>query len=192
VRQKPPAHPKARILPLLALTFLAAALLRLGDGPIAALAQDAVVSAPDTPPEALPTAPREGADWAIRLAQREAEITQREANLAQRLAEVSEIEARITEHLAALAQAEAELAATMALADRAAEGDLGRLVAMYENMRPEDAARLFTEMDEQFAAGFLARLRPEVAAGVLSGMEPQRAYLISAIVAGRNATVPRQ
>jgi len=190
VSKVPSPRPRARLLPLIALTFLAAAALRFADGPLSALAQ-----ADSPPPEAaqpLPSDPREGAEWAIRLAEREAEITRREAAVAERLAEIAQIEGRITEHLSALAQAEAELQATMALADRAAEGDLGRLVAMYENMRPDDAARLFSEMDEGFAAGFLARLRPEVAAAVLSGMEPQRAYLISAIVAGRNVEVPRR
>jgi flagellar motility protein MotE (MotC chaperone) len=196
-----PRRARARVLPLLALTFLCAALLRLADGPIAALADShtsadpALASTPAQPhaaAQALPETPREGADWAIRLAQREAEITAREADVAERLAEVSAIEERIVTHIAELGRAETALAATMAQADIAAEADLSRLVAVFENMRPDEAARLFSEMDEGFAAGFLARLRPEVAAAVLSGIEPRRAYHISAIVAGRNAEVPRR
>jgi flagellar motility protein MotE (MotC chaperone) len=34
-------------------------------------------------------------------------------------------------------------------------------------------------------------MRPESAAAVLSGMAPDTAYAISALIAGRNALVPR-
>jgi flagellar motility protein MotE (MotC chaperone) len=189
------------VLPLLALTFLCAALLRLADGPVSAFAEahtGAGLSPPGEAPVAqsaaqtLPASPQDGADWAIRLARREADIAAREAEVAARLSEIAAIEERIVTHIAELGRAEATLAATMAQADRAAENDLSRLVAVFENMRPEEAARLFAEMDEGFAAGFLARLRPEIAAAVLSGLEPRRAYHISAIVAGRNAEVPRR
>jgi flagellar motility protein MotE (MotC chaperone) len=100
-------------------------------------------------------------------------------------------EAAITARLADLATAEADLKATLSLADGAAENDLARLTAVYESMKPADAAALFTAMAPEFAAGFLGRMRPETAAAVLSGMAPETAYSISALIAGRNALVPK-
>ena len=101
------------------------------------------------------------------------------------------VEASIAEDLQRLEQAEAELRATMAAADQAAENDIGRLTAVYENMKPKDASALFQAMEPAFAAGFLGRMRPEAAAKILAGLEPQAAYTISAILAGRNARAPK-
>ncbi|MEP4475030.1 MAG: hypothetical protein ABJ024_08265, partial [Lentilitoribacter sp.] len=78
----------------------------------------------------------------------------------------------------------------MALANTAAEDDLVRLTAVYENMKPKDASALFEQMEPGFAAGFLGRMRADAAAGILSGLSPQVAYSISVILAGRNADIP--
>jgi len=91
-----------------------------------------------------------------------------------------------------MAAVEQELRATLALADGAAEQDLQRLTAVYQAMKPKDAAALFDAMSPEFAAGFLARMTPEAAAAILSGMSPETAYGVSVIVAGRNVGVPRQ
>jgi flagellar motility protein MotE (MotC chaperone) len=86
---------------------------------------------------------------------------------------------------------EAELQATLALADGAAEADLDRLTAVYQAMKPKDAAALFETMSPEFAAGFLGRMPPESAAAILSGMSAESAYGVSVIVAGRNAGAPK-
>ena len=80
----------------------------------------------------------------------------------------------------------------MAYADTAAEGDLARLTAVYENMKPKDAAALFEEMDPDFAAGFLGRMRADSAAGIMAGLSPPVAYSVSVLLAGRNANVPKK
>ncbi|MDJ0627405.1 MAG: hypothetical protein QNJ44_04015 [Rhodobacter sp.] len=124
-------------------------------------------------------------------AQRE-RLDTREAALADRLAALSLAEQEIARNLQALEAAETELEATLALADQAAEGDLTRLTAVYENMKPKEAAALFEEMAPEFAAGFLGRMRPDAAAAVMAGMSPQTAYTISVFLAGRNAEVPTE
>ena len=119
-----------------------------------------------------------------RLAEQEGKTAEKEQTLA--LARV-EVDKKIVE----LQAAEAKLAATIAMADQAADKDVSQLVTVYESMKPKDAARLFGEMDPDFAAGFLAKMRPEVAAAVMSGLDPQKAYLISVKFAGRNANAPK-
>lgn len=126
------------------------------------------------------------------LRDREARLAAREAEIADR-ARTSELAgAAIDRKLADLVAAEERLAALLTLADDAADADVARLVTVYENMKPKDAAPLFAEMDPDFAAGFLARMRPDAAAAILAGLDPKTGYTISALLAGRNATVPKE
>ncbi len=87
---------------------------------------------------------------------------------------------------------EDELRSTLALADKAAENDIAGLTAVYQAMKPKDAAALFETMSPEFAAGFLGRLPPDSAAAILSAMSPEAAYGISVIVAGRNVGAPTE
>lgn len=124
------------------------------------------------------------------LQAREADLAERETVLAGQLAALENARIEIERNMAALIAAEADLAATIALADGAAEGDLLRLTTVYESMKPKEAALLFEEMDPQFAAGFLGRMRPDTAAAILAGLSPQTAYALSVILAGRNTNAP--
>lgn len=122
---------------------------------------------------------------------REDRLKAKESQIADRMQALSVADREIEKKLAALTDAEANLRKTLALADTAAEDDLTRLTAVYENMKPKQAAALFEAMDPQFAAGFLGRMRPEAAAGVMAGLSPGTAYSVSVILAGRNADVPK-
>lgn len=113
-----------------------------------------------------------------------------EAKLRDREASIAAAEIEIRDNLGALRKAEDELRATIALAATSAEDDLARLTAVYENMKPKEAAALFGEMTPEFAAGFLGRMRPDSAAAILAGLDSNTAYSISVVLAGRNANVP--
>lgn len=126
------------------------------------------------------------------FSEREERLAQREAELEDRLKALEIADRAIDQKLADLQKAENDLLSTLALADGAAETDVGTLTAVYEKMKPKDAAALFEEMDPSFAAGFLARMRPEAAAGVMAGLSPEAAYTISVVLAGRNGNVPRE
>ncbi|MCB2128884.1 MAG: hypothetical protein KDE03_07335 [Rhodobacteraceae bacterium] len=118
-------------------------------------------------------------------------LEKREAQVEDRARAVEIAKTEIDKRLEALAKAEETLAATIAQADNAAEKDVSKLVAVYEQMKPKDAAALFGEMDPDFAAGFLARMRPDAAAALMAGLEPKTAYTISVLLAGRNANAPK-
>ena len=122
--------------------------------------------------------------------QREARLDAREAAIDERMKALELADEAVKKRLAALQEAETQLRDTIALADSAAEDDLGKLTAVYENMKPKQAAALFETMDPQFAAGFLGRMAPESAAAIMAGLTPNAAYTISAVLAGRNANVP--
>ncbi|MDV4169803.1 MotE family protein [Rhodovulum sp. FJ3] len=171
------------VLPVVILLLVASVGTRFGGSAAAALAKgaetltqshDSHTPAPDVAAllEALKT--------------REMAVVEREAALDERHAQLEQVEQDLRAQLDELRQAEVALRATIAQADSAAEDDLGRLTAVYENMKPKDAADLFSTMDADFAAGFVARMRPEIAADIMAGLPPENAYAISAILAGRN------
>lgn len=126
------------------------------------------------------------------LEAREKRLDTREAGMRDRMEALAVADQEITARLQELQQIEQELSRTLAIADQAAERDIGTLVAMYENMKSKDAAALFEEMDPNFAAGFLSRMKPEAAAGIMAGLSPNVAYTISVVLAGRNAEAPKE
>ena len=183
-------------LVIIALLFASSGALRIGSGVGTALAQaakgnDVPVADPDPSlmaPEGCPLPPTE---LAAALSARESRLAVQEAALLDRSAALALADEAITQRLAELKAAEEQLSGTLAQADGAAEEDIARLVAVYETMKPKDAARLFDAMEADFAAGFLGRMRPDSAGAVMAGMAPEKAYAVSAILAGRNASVPK-
>lgn len=125
------------------------------------------------------------------LEAREKRLNTRDDEMRDRMEALALADQEITSRLQELQQIEQELSRTLAIADQAAERDIGTLVAMYENMKSKDAAALFEEMDPNFAAGFLSRMKPEAAAGIMAGLSPSVAYTISVVLAGRNAEAPK-
>lgn len=120
------------------------------------------------------------------LSKRQAEIAAQEMSLDKRVEKIEAAERVIKEQFAALQTAEARLRDLLSIASTAAEDDVARLTAVYENMKPKDAATVFEQMQPVFAAGFLARMRPDAAASIMAGLSPQTAYAISVTLAGRH------
>lgn len=175
---------------IVAMLFASSGALRLGSGIGAALAkskdEEPIVADTSTQSCEMPSALSEA------LTLREDRVAAQEAALKDRLAALTLAEAAISQRLEEMKAVEAELKATLALADGAAEEDVQNLTAVYQAMKPKDAAALFETMSPDFAAGFLGRMPPEAAAAILSGMSAEAAYGVSVIVAGRNAGVPTE
>jgi flagellar motility protein MotE (MotC chaperone) len=167
----------------LAAVLAVSGLIRAGDAVSAALALDAGASA--GLPAGDPHVDISAALTALR--DRQAELDRREAALNERLRSLTLAEHNVAQQMDALRDAEDTLRDLMTKAEEAAEGDLAQLTAVYENMKPKEAALLFERMSPGFAAGFLGRMRPDSAASILSGLTPELAYAISVLLAGRNA-----
>ena len=205
--QKPAASVRRRAgrgaLLLIAGLLAVAGALRLGGGIGQVLARETATEhampthgdVSDTDIATCPDLPSDMAGTAELLAAlraREQRVSADETALAERKQALSLVEAQVESRLAALVAAEQKLSATLALADNAAENDLSRLTAVYENMKPKEAALLFEAMAPEFAAGFLARMRPESAAALLAGLSAEKGYALSVLLAGRNAMVPKE
>ena len=186
---------------LLATLFVGSAILRIGTGAgsaiaeghekvEAALASDAHEIA-EGPAHAQALDRTDMTTLLYALQEREARVTAREKQIAMRTKALAVANTEIQKRLVVLEQTEEALRATLSLADSAAENDIAKLTAVYENMKPKDAAALFEAMEPKFAAGFLGRMRPDAAAAIMTGLTPESAYTISVILAGRNAKVPK-
>lgn len=178
---------------IVAVLFLASGALRVGDHGLAIAKELTTLAGKETENTNGETTCETEADIAHvlkLLKSREAVLEKREADLEMRLEVLKAAESQIERNTQALIAAERELKSTMALADGAAENDLTQLTQVYESMKPKQAIPLFAQMDPQFAAGFLGRMRSEVAGQIMAGLDPQKAYAISVILAGRNSNVP--
>lgn len=175
---------------IVAMLFATSGALRLGSGVGIALTQ--AEEAPSTAAVVTSSSCEQPAALIEALSLREDRLEVREAALNDRQAALQLADEAITARLSALEALEARLRKTLALADGAAEADIERLTAVYQAMKPRDAAALFETMSPEFAAGFLGRMAPEAAAAILSGMSAEAAYGISVIVAGRNARAPTE
>lgn len=122
---------------------------------------------------------------------RQSQLSDREGLVLDREQAIKLAEKRIESRLTELVAAEQALSKTVSIADKAADEDVTRLVTLYENMKPKQAAPLFEEMAPEFAAGFLGRMRPASAAAVMASLDPKTAYTISVMMAGRNAGAPK-
>lgn len=179
----------SHVLVLLAALFVGAGMSRLGLG-----VAEVIAAEPQTESESEPVSSTDSPDPGDLLASlraREERIAQTEANLQERSERLRTAEAELERQIETLIATEARLAATLRLTETAAEDDLHRLTTVFEHMKPVQAAELFSQMDTDFAAGFMARLRPEFAGEVMAGLDPVVAYAISAVLAGRHARTPR-
>jgi flagellar motility protein MotE (MotC chaperone) len=179
------------VLAFMAGMFLVSGAIRLGLG----IEEARAVIPPQSDISAIPpplSCPEPPEILVRALDNRAARISTEEARLDERAKALAVAETAARQLIDELRQAQSELAATLAQSDGAAETDLARLTAVYEAMKPKDAAALFETMAPEFSAGFLGRMRPDAAAAVLSGMTPEAAYTVSLLLAGRNAQVPRE
>lgn len=159
-----------------------------------AIAGEALAEGADTPEEPAMIAETATGNEAIVEAfrARELRLKEREDRLQDRMRALALAEREASERIVQLEEAEASLRALLEQVDVAAETDVDRLVAVYENMKPKEAASLFDQMPPSFAAGFLALLTPQTAGQILALVEPEKAYSISVVLAGRNADLPNE
>lgn len=64
--------------------------------------------------------------------------------------------------------------------------DPGKLVKIVEGMKPEVAAALLEELDEELAKAVVRKMKPGKAARLLSTIEPRRAAVLAEAVVNRN------
>jgi flagellar motility protein MotE (MotC chaperone) len=118
-----------------------------------------------------------------RLAERRAELDAREAELDMRMALVEAAEKRIEERTAALAALEVRINAMVEEKRTLEEAQFVAVVAMYETMKPKDAAAIFDQLDMQVLLRVSRAMNPRKMAPIMAKMNPGRAQALTAAMA---------
>ena len=163
------------VLGIVTMMLIGSAVIRLGGDVGQALARVPRASGLSAPPEAGPACkqPQELRGLMTALEKREKRLRTKQAALDERMQALSVAETAVNKKLAELKEAEAKLRRTIALAETASEDDLSRLTAY-------------------LALVFRASMSPEAAAGIMANLTPETATAFSAVIAGRNARVPKE
>jgi flagellar motility protein MotE (MotC chaperone) len=110
-----------------------------------------------------------------RLTARRTELQQYESDLALRASIVDAAEKRIAERASTLEALEAQISTLVDQRTEMETGQFAGIVAMYEAMRPKDAANIFNELDMEVLLRVAKTMNPRKMAPILAEMLPARA-----------------
>jgi len=187
---------KTRILPMLGAIMLLSLLIRTW-ALSSELNTDLAIVAPDTsldkPNIAAPATTASNEQQCVTgevlqaVNAKMATLKKREEEMVSRESAFLAIETRLQKQLVAVEVAKAELDESLRYRTKIAKEDITHLSAMYETMKPKQAARIFDEMDANFAAGFLRQMKGSQAGLILANMNTAKAYQVSLILASKGA-----
>ncbi len=160
-----------------------------GSAPPAALGKDGTAMLPPsgtlipTNGTALPT----GAERAIleRLQQRREELDTRARELDIRESLIQGAEKRMDAKLAEIKEVEGHIKVETQQKDDAEAARLKSLVAMYENMKPRDAAKIFDRLDDAVLIEVSSQINPRQMADILAQMSPDVAERLTVDLANK-------
>jgi flagellar motility protein MotE (MotC chaperone) len=124
------------------------------------------------------------------LARRRDELAVRERALDDREAMLKATEQRIAAQVEQMKQMKAEHQQMRIQRDEAAEASLRRLVAVYEAMKPDEAARIFETMEGAVLLDVVMRMGERRLAPILAQMSPAKAQALTIAMAHRRAILP--
>ncbi len=174
---------KRRILPIFGAVFVLAGAAQLAGMVLArASATDTVhplIAGCEGVPEAVALGER--------LVLRADRVDRYLAELERKRAEIAAAEARLTSRLMELRAASASPAARQSAQAEAVEDDIRRMVAIYDVMKPADAAGVMAHLPPDYAAEILMRVGPENGARIVGALDPGTAAVVTAHMGARSA-----
>ncbi|GLK66354.1 MotE family protein [Paracoccus kondratievae] len=96
-----------------------------------------------------------------------------------RKAELAAAEKQLTEKLIELRKLKQQIAQSDQSQNRAQSDDISRLIAVYDQMKPEQAAMVLSNLPPDFAAQILVRVQPETGARIMASVEPGHAAILT-------------
>ncbi|CAM3436898.1 MotE family protein [Paracoccus nototheniae] len=112
------------------------------------------------------------------------------AALDTRKAEIALAETTLRERLTELRAQKGSITARQDGATEAVRNDIDRLVALYDQMKPAEAAAILINLPTDFAAEILMRVQPEAGARIIAAVEPRQAALLTAQMGARSVRNP--
>jgi flagellar motility protein MotE (MotC chaperone) len=126
-------------------------------------------------------------DMLQRLALRREELNAREAEMGLRANLLAVTEARIEGRIAELRAVEATIQSLLITYDEQEEAQLQSVVAIYEAMKPGDAAKIFNNLDMMILIELAERMRERLIAPILADMETDAANALTVELATRRS-----
>ncbi|MCE8008975.1 hypothetical protein [Aestuariivita sp.] len=106
--------------------------------------------------------------------------------LADRESEVALAREKLDIEKAALTELQASIQELLGKIEAQQTEDLDRLIALYQNMKPAEAAMIMNDLDIEVMIMVLGKMSPRVAAPILARMSPVRARAVSKIILERS------
>lgn len=125
-----------------------------------------------------------------RLQDRRETLDNRDKQLDMRESLIKAAEKRLESKVGELKDIESRIKTETTVRDKAEQERLKGLVAMYENMKPKDAARIFDRLDLKILVDLSTAMKPVTMSAVLAQMTPEAAERLTVELATR-ASAPR-
>lgn len=113
------------------------------------------------------------------LRQRGLRIERYMQDIDRRKSELAVADKQITDKLIELRKLRQQLNDRDSTVSRGQTDDIARIIAVYDQMKPEQAAMVLSNLPPEFAAQILARVQPETGARIMASVEPGQAALLT-------------
>ena len=113
-------------------------------------------------------------------------LEEQKAALARRQAEIDLASEQLQLEQGRLDELKLAVEGLLARVENSQTDDVRRLVALYSNMKPKEAAAIMNDLDIEVSVMVLATMNERTAAPILAGLNPVRARAISKIILERS------
>lgn len=103
-----------------------------------------------------------------------------------RKGDLAEAEATVRAKLVELKALKGGMSSRRVQDTTAVQNDIDRLVAVYDQMKPAEAAAVLTNLPPDFAAEILMRVQPDAGARIIAAVEPGQAAILTTHMGARN------
>lgn len=119
-----------------------------------------------------------------KLNERKRELDAREEELSRLEAELTAQKAELEKRMSGLETTRREISSVLEDRVKADDKKVETLVQMYSNMKPQQAAKVFEEMDEDLAVEIIGRMKKKNAAEIMNIIKPEKAKVFAEKFAG--------
>ena len=113
------------------------------------------------------------------LSKRRKDLENREQRLMQREALLSAAEQEVDRKIIEMSNLRVEIEELLGKQEKGQEERLRRMVKIYENMKPKDAAAIFNTLDMDVLLSVLGRMSERKSAPIFASMDPERAQKVT-------------
>jgi len=123
------------------------------------------------------------------LEARNAQLQRYLAELERRKAEIAAAENTLTARLRQLKALKDSAGSTRSGMRQEVRDDIERVVAVYGQMKPKDAAAVLTNLPPDFAAEILMRVEPDTGAQIIAALDPAQGAILTTHMSARRAAL---